>query len=461
MKKLPAKEGTGGMSGEYDYEVGIIGGGPAGTSLACYLAKAGISVAVFESEVFPREHVGESLVPAVIPVMHDIGVIDKIEEAGFPRKYGAAWTSIETRPASADFEVSNHTLEFAQIAYEEREQSGVDRDYAWHVDRGQFDRLLLDHARELGATVFEGTRVNRVDFSDPERPVLQTKADGDRTDVAVRMVADASGRQTMVGNQLRVKVPDPVFNQYAVHTWFDGLDRKALATEPGEADFIFVHYLPLEDTWVWQIPITESITSVGVVSQKQRFKAAKDDLEKFFWESVETRSELGDALRNSKQLRPFKVEGDYSYGMRQITGDSLVLIGDAARFVDPIFSSGVSVAMNSARLAAKDIIAAHATGDYRAASFENYAGTLRRGVQIWYDFISMYYRLNVLFTAFIHDPAYRTDVIRMLQGDVYDTGEPEALKAMKEYVAAVEADPTHLWHDYLGNLKSTSVAAMF
>src|SRR6185437_5491324 len=195
----------------------------------------------------------------------------------------------ETRTASGDFDIAAHTLEFAQIAYEEREQPGVDRVYAWHVDRGLFDEMLLNHARELGATVFQGTRVNRVDFSDPARPILQTRTDGNRADVAVAMVADASGRHTMLGNQLRVKNPDPVFNQYAVHSWFEGLDRKALAANPDEADFIFVHYLPLEDTWVWQIPITDSITSVGVVSQKQRFRAAKDDMDKFFWESVQTR----------------------------------------------------------------------------------------------------------------------------------------------------------------------------
>lgn len=448
------------MSGDYDYDVGIIGGGPAGSTAASYLAKAGLSVAVFEGEVFPREHVGESLVPAVIPVMHDIGVIGKIEAAGFPRKYGAAWTSADTRPTSTlDFDAGSHGLGVAEIAYEERDQAGVDRVYAWHVDRGQFDQLLLKHAEELGAKVYQGVRVNKVDFDDPDRPVLHARIGSTSTPVPVRMVLDASGRQTLLGSQLKVKVPDPVFNQYAVHTWFEGLDRAALARRPEDADYIHVHFLPEEDTWVWQIPITDTITSIGVVTQKARFKeAAKDGLEDFFWNAVASRPEMLDALKNAERVRKFKTEGDYSYGMKQIAGDSMLLIGDAARFVDPIFSSGVSVAMNSGRLAAKDVIAAHAAGDFRRPRFDNYVNTLRRGVNIWYDFISMYYRLNVLFTAFIDDPRYRRDVIQMLQGDVYDAAEPEALTAMKEYVAAVEADPTHLWHSHLGNLKASSSA---
>jgi FADH2 O2-dependent halogenase len=114
--------------------------------------------------------------------------------------------------------------------------------------------------------------------------------------------------------------------------------------------------------------------------------------------------------------------------------------------------------MNSARLAAADIIAAAEAGDFRRERFETYVSTLRRGVNSWYDFISIYYRLNILFTAFIDDPRYRMDVIRMLQGDVYDGVEPPALGAMREFVAAVEADPQHLWHNRLGNLKATASA---
>lgn len=444
-----------------DFDIGIIGGGPAGSTAASYLAKAGLSVAVFESENFPREHVGESLVPATTPVLLEIGAMETVEAAGFPKKYGAAWTSAETRPIShLGFTNLDHDFRLAEIMFNERDQAGVDRDYTFHVDRGKFDLLLLKHAEGLGAKVFQGVRVNQVDFSG-ELPVLRCRLGQRQVDVPVRMVVDASGRRTMLGNQLRVKVPDPVFNQYAIHTWFDEFDRKALSVDKGKADFIFIHFLPLTDTWVWQIPITDTITSIGVVTQKKRFAESKDDIGKFFWDCVASRPELFDALKNGKQLRPFKAEGDYSYAMKQICGDSFLMVGDAARFVDPIFSTGVSIALNSARLACRDIIAAAEAGDFRKERFTTYEGLIRRGVRNWYNFISVYYRLNILFTAFVQDPRYRLDVLKMLQGNMYDEDEPKALIEMREVIRVVENDPEHLWHPYLGELSAPSAAPNF
>jgi FADH2 O2-dependent halogenase len=443
------------------FDIGIIGGGPAGSATASYLAKAGLSVALFESAIFPREHVGESLVPATTPVLLDIGVMDKVEAAGFPKKYGAAWTSAEKRAIDhLGFKGLTHDFRAAEILFSERDQDGVDRDYTFHVDRAKFDQILLKHAQELGATVFQGVRVGGVDFSG-EHPVITAKLGGVSARVPVRMVVDASGRQTHLGSQLKFKVPDPVFNQYAVHTWFDNFDRKALAVNKAQADYIFIHFLPMADTWVWQIPITDTITSVGVVGQKKRFKEMGGDREKFFWDSVASRPELLDALKNADQVKPLKTEGDYSYGMSQIAGDNFLLIGDAARFVDPIFSSGVSVALNSARIASQDIIAAARAGDFKKARFATYEAKLRRGVSTWYEFISIYYRLNILFTAFVQDDRYRLDVLQMLQGDVYDTEEPKALTAMREIVRTVENDPTHLWHRYLGELKAPSAKPSF
>jgi flavin-dependent dehydrogenase len=445
-----------------DFDIGIIGGGPAGSTAAAYLAQAGLSVAVFESEMFPRPHVGESLVPATTPVLLETGAMPKVEAANFPKKYGAAWTSAQEGDIDHNgFTGLTHDFRAAEVLFSERDQPGVDRDYTFHVDRSKFDLILLKHAEESGAKVFQGVRVNRVDFSDPNQVTLTTRVGPKELDITTKMVIDASGRKTMLGNQLKVKEMDPVFNQYAIHTWFDGFDRKALAVNKDQADYIFIHFLPVEDTWVWQIPITDTVTSIGVVTQKSKFAASKQEREEFFWATVGSRPELLDALKNSQQIRDFKTEGDYSYGMRQICGDRWVLIGDAARFVDPIFSSGVSVALNSARIACQDIIAAAEAGDFSKERFATYEKKLRRGTHNWYEFINIYYRLNILFTAFVQDPRYRVDVLKMLQGDVYDDDEPKALAAMREIVQAVESDPTHLWHRYLGNLKAPTAKPAF
>jgi FADH2 O2-dependent halogenase len=145
--------------------------------------------------------------------------------------------------------------------------------------------------------------------------------------------------------------------------------------------------------------------------------------------------------------------------MKQISGDRVVLIGDAARFVDPIFSTGVSIALNCSRFAHRDVIGALESGDFSRQSFAPYEATLRRGTRNWYRFISVYYRLNVLFTAFIQDPRYRLDVLKLLQGDVYDEDEPEVLRKMRSIVKAVEGNSEHIWHDLLGDITANAFVA--
>jgi len=310
--------------------------------------------------------------------------------------------------------------------------------------------------------VYEGVRVSAVDFG-PKEPVVRFNMgrNGKEMGVSAKMVVDASGRNTFLGNQLKLKVQDTVFDQYAIHTWFDNYDRKVFSKKDDQRDYIFIHFLPISNTWIWQIPITDAVTSLGVVTQKKNFAKSKSDRENFFWESVSSRPRLEEALRKADRVRPFKDEGDYSYAMKQICGNRFVMVGDAGRFVDPIFSTGVSIALNSSRFAHKDILAALENNDFSRQSFATFESRLRVGTKNWYDFITVYYRLNVLFTYFINDPKYRLDVLKLLQGDVYDDDAPPVLQKMRSMVAEVEQNETHPWHKMLGDLTSNAFCPEF
>ncbi len=442
---------------EPDFEVGIIGGGPGGAATAGYLAKAGLPCVVMESKLFPRPHVGESFVPATTRVFRELDFIDELEKAGFPKKLGAVWTASADSPVYShdwaemdEFADASHD-NFTDIRFAEREQEGVDRRHTYHVDRGRFDNLFLQHANKLGAKVYQGVHVTRVDLEAKPYPRMYFNLGKKESFITVKMVVDASGRETMLGRQLGVKVKDPVFDQFAFHAWFEGLDR-CDPRHPDKADYIYIHFLPITNSWIWQIPITSTVTSVGIVTQNKNFPRSREEREKWFWDCVQGRPDLYERLRQAVQVRPFKEEGDYSYAMKQICGDRWALVGDAGRFVDPIFSSGVSIALNGARLLQADIIRAATQGTYEKSSFDVFEKTLRWGTRNWYDFITLYYRLNILFTMFIQDKRYRLDVLKLLQGDVYDEETPAVLRKMKAIVDSVEQNPRHPLHKSLGGL---------
>ncbi|HBX68694.1 MAG TPA: FADH2-dependent halogenase PltA [Chloroflexi bacterium] len=415
-------------------DVIIIGGGPAGSALGSYLSRAGISNTIFEGSIFPREHVGESLVTSTTRVFKEIGFLETMESEGFVHKFGASWHA----PTGNEF----------SIEFREFPQEGIGQEYTYHVNRSKFDQLLLKHAEKLGTKVYEGVPVKQVLFEGEQAVGVRVNLDNQDVDFHCKVVVDASGRGTVLGRQLNLKKKDPIFNQYAVHAWFEDLDRG----EGPSREYIHIYFLPVERGWVWHIPITDKITSVGVVVEKEVFMQSKAGLEEYFEKHTQMNPDLAKAMRNARRINEFKREGDYSYSMEKFVGSGYLMVGDAARFVDPIFSSGVSVALYSAKYAAREIVKALETGDLSAEAFQPYEDTLRGGVQVWYEFIRLYYKLLPLFTHFIQSKQHRLEVLQLLQGEVFDRQEVPVLQAMRDYIQKVEETDSHIFKQHLTSI---------
>jgi len=416
------------------YDVIIIGGGPAGATMGSYLSKAGIKNLILEGHNHPRPHVGESLVLSTMRVFGELGLIDKMDQAGFPKKFGASWR---------DFSGKEQALHFSEFR-----QEGIDRDHTYHVDRSKFDLLLLKHAESLGSEVHQGVQVRKVNFVDDRAVGVRAKFAGQEIDIPSKIVVDASGRQTLLGRQLNLKQNDPIFNQYAVHAWFENVER---GENPKTEDYIHIYFLPVKRGWAWQIPITDKITSVGVVAEREVFQQFKTESERYFDTYVQSNKGLARAMANAVRVNDFKTEGDYSYILDKFCGNGYLMVGDAARFVDPIFSSGVSVAMHSARFGAQTIQAALGSGDVSEEALKPYERTLRGGVEIWYEFIRLYYKLLPLFTIFIQSE-YRVEILRLLQGEVFERHDVRVLDVMRRYIDIVEKNENHVFRGQLSDI---------
>lgn len=209
-------------------EVIIIGGGPAGSTLGTYLGMHGIKSTILESANHPRPHVGESMVTSSTRVFQEIGFLPVLEREGFPHKFGASWHP----PTGKEF-----AIEFAEFP-----QEGIHQDYTYHVDRSKFDLLLLKHAEQTGAKVCQGVHVKQVLFQDGKAAGVRAQIGSKTVDLRSKLVVDASGRNTLIGNQLKLKVKDPIFNQYAVHAWFSGVNRG----HKKSAEFIHIYFLEID-----------------------------------------------------------------------------------------------------------------------------------------------------------------------------------------------------------------------
>jgi FADH2 O2-dependent halogenase len=416
-----------------EWDVIIIGGGPGGAALGTLMAQDGYRALILERDVFPRDHVGESMVPSNNFMFHRLGFLPKMEAAGFVHKEGVGWTA----PRSPIWK-------FVAIRTADFPAPNAVQTYSYNVERDEFDALLLRHAHELGTKVIEGANVKEVLFDGDRAVGVRVEvAEGWEHDVRAKVVVDASGRRCLLANQLGLRKKDSEFNQFTVWSWFRGVEK----APEGYEGFVFFHFLGLERAWGWQIPLRGDLSSIGIVTSKEDFHASRASAEDFFWDTVGLNRTFSQAMGGSERIKPWVIEADYSYEMEAISGPGWLLLGDAFRFVDPIFSSGVDVALNAASFAHEAIVGSW-NGSDEAEAFATYGQKLNAGVDVWYETTRLFYELQQLFGRFAVDPRYAEDVARSLQGNPYDPANQvrarRLLDAMQIDYERIMRDPDNL-----------------
>lgn len=356
------------------YDVAIIGGGPAGSTAAMTLARGGRRVIVLEREKFPRFHIGESLLPYSMDAFDRLGLREKIEAAGFMPKHGAEIASgCGTRELRFHFKNGFRSK----------------RESAYQVTRADFDKLLLDHAREQGAEVREETQVSCIAFTE-NGVELETNGGSIEADYVI----DASGRNSLVGTHFGLKKSYHELKKFAVYAHYENVDRAE------GIDGTLTRMVRTSKSWFWMIPLSETRTSVGVVMNLDEFKSAGVSPEETLAAAIANQPVVQAKMQNAKLVSPVYATGDYSYRNEQFTGDRWILAGDAAGFIDPVFSSGVFLAILTGEESANAVMGALNRVQLRSRLFAEYHRKINRVMDLYLDLVLGWYRQEFIETFF-------------------------------------------------------------
>ena len=396
------------------HDVIVIGGGPAGATASAVLASKGRNVVVLEKDKFPRYHVGESLLPYCYFPLDRLGLIPKMKASHFPKKYSVQFVSMEGK-LSVPFYFFQHW----------------DHDAAntWQVLRSEFDQMLLDNSREKGAQVIE--EITARELIRKDGAVVGVKAmtkSGEAHEFHAPMTIDATGRDMFAISRNNWQVRDPYLNKIAVWTYYKDAMR-----DPGlDEGATTVAFVP-DKGWFWYIPLPNGMVSVGVVAEKDYLYRDSRDLATIFQREVDGQPWIKYHVEAGQQTGQYYVTGEFSYRSRHCSANGLVLTGDAFGFLDPVFSSGVFLALRGGELVADTVDAALTEGDFSAGRFAEYGESLNKGIEAMRKLVYCFYNNNFSFKDFLmKNPTMKGDLTDCLIGNLYRDFDP-MFEAMSEF----------------------------
>jgi flavin-dependent dehydrogenase len=389
-------------NGRDSADVVVIGGGPAGSTVSTLLAQSGHRVRLFERERFPRFHIGESLIPETYWVFRRLKMLDKMKASPFVKKYSVQFVNAAGKLSAPFYFWDNKPHECSQT---------------WQVIRSEFDTMMLDNAREQGVEVHQPARVLEVLFDgDRAAGVRVQREDGSEGEVRAEVVVDASGQSTMLQNRFKLRQWDPVLNKGAIWTYWRGAYRDSGRDEGAT----LVIQTTNKQGWFWYIPQHDDTVSVGVVAPFDYLFKGRGSHEQTYDEEVEACPAVKQRVSAGRRATGYFATKDYSYRSKAVAGDGWVLVGDAFGFLDPLYSSGVLLALKSGEMAADAIAAGLARGDVSAAQLGAWGPTFNRGVDRMRRLVCEYYD-GFSFGNFVRNfPHLKGLVTDLLIGDLFD-----------------------------------------